>query len=292
MHQHEWIDKKEYPFKSHFLPLTMGRMHYVDEGNGSPIVMVHGNPTWSFLYRHLIKGLSKTHRCIAMDHIGFGLSDKPTEWSYLPEEHARNLEALLHHLDLKEITLIVHDWGGPIGLAYAIHHPDNVKNIILMNTWMWSAKGDPHYERFSKMIGGPIGRFLIKRFNFFVRVIMKQAMGDKSKLPPAIHQHYLKVARTPEERKGSWVFPKQIIGSSDWLSHLWSQRDKLKEKPTLILWGKKDIAFRKKELEQWSALFLNKEVVVLEGVGHFVQEEKGEELCPIIERFLKQEQEG
>lgn len=116
----QWIDREEYPFKSNFLQLEMGKMHYIDEGRGPPIVMVHGNPTWSFLYRHLVKGLSKKYRCIAIDHIGFGLSDKPMEWSYLPEEHAKNLNVLIEKLDLKDITLIVQDWGGPIGLSYAI----------------------------------------------------------------------------------------------------------------------------------------------------------------------------
>lgn len=114
MHEALWIDRKEYPFKSHFLQLEMGKMHYIDEGSGEPIVMVHGNPTWSFLYRHLIKGLSKNYRCIAIDNIGFGLSDKPADWSYYPEDHAKNLYLLIEKLDLKGITLIVQDWGGPI----------------------------------------------------------------------------------------------------------------------------------------------------------------------------------
>ena len=172
----EWIDKSEYPFRSNHMNVPAGRMHYIDEGEGKPIVMVHGNPTWSFLYRYLIKELSKNHRCIALDHIGFGLSDKPADWSYLPEEHAKNLNLLIDELDLKELTLVVQDWGGPIGLSYAINNPENVKSIIIMNTWMWSVTGDPHYERFSGFMGSGIGRFLIKRFNFFVRRV--QSSGD------------------------------------------------------------------------------------------------------------------
>jgi haloalkane dehalogenase len=282
----QWINSEDYPFKSNFLQLEMGKMHYIDEGRGSPIVMVHGNPTWSFLYRHLVKGLSQKYRCIAMDHIGFGLSDKPSEWSYLPEEHAKNLNVLIEKLDLKDITLIVQDWGGPIGLSYAISKPGNVKRIIIMNTWMWSVKGDPHYERFSGFMGGAIGRFLIKRFNFFVRGVMKKAMGDKSKLPKSVHQHYFKALDNPAERKGCWVFPKQIIASSDWLDSLWSQKEKIKDKPALILWGMKDIAFREQELERWVDMFPNCKTLRFDNVGHFVQEEKGSELCPIIDDFL------
>jgi len=237
MRSDSWIDRKEYPFKSHFLQLEMGKMHYVDEGSGEPIVMVHGNPTWSFLYRHLIKSLSKNYRCIAIDLIGFGLSDKPWNWSYSPEDHAKNLKLLIEKLNLENITFVVQDWGGPIGLSYAINSPENVKRLIIMNTWLWSTRGDPHFERFSKFMGGPIGRFLIKRFNFFVRVFMKKIMGDSSRLTASAHQHYLKALERPEERKGCWTFPKRIIDSNDWLNSLWSQSDKIKDKPALILWG-------------------------------------------------------
>jgi haloalkane dehalogenase len=111
MDQHSWIDRREYSFESHYLPLEMGRLHYLDEGHGAPIVMVHGNPAWSFLYRHFVEGLSLNHRCIAMDHIGFGLSDKPYDWSYQPVDHARNLRALIDRLELRDVTLVVQDWG-------------------------------------------------------------------------------------------------------------------------------------------------------------------------------------
>ncbi len=282
----QWIDRDEYPFKSNFIQLEMGKMHYIDEGSGEPIVMLHGNPTWSFLYRHLVKGLSGKYRCIAMDHIGFGLSDKPKKWSYLPKEHAKNFYQLIEKLNLRDITIIVQDWGGPIGLSYAVANPDNVKRIIIMNTWMWSVKGDPHFERFSKFIGGAFGRFLIKRFNFFVRIVMKMVIGDKSKLPKSIHRHYIKPLKYPGERKGCFVFPKQIIESSDWLDSLWSQRGKIKDKPALILWGLKDIAFREQELNKWADLFSNSTVIKFEDAGHFLQEEKGGKLYLIVDDFL------
>lgn len=282
-----WIDRKEYPFKSNFLQLEMGKMHYVDEGRGEPVVMVHGNPTWSFLYRHLIKCLSGNYRCIAMDHIGFGLSDKPANWSYYPEAHAKNLAALIEKLGLEEITLVVQDWGGPIGLSYAVARPEKVKRIVIMNTWMWSVKNDTYYKLFSSFMGGPVGRFLIKRFNFFARVVMKKAMGDPARLSGPVHRHYLKALERPEERKGCWTFPKRIIGSSEWLENLWSQRDRIHDKPVLILWGMKDIAFRERELNRWLGLFPNCKVIKYVDTGHFVQEEKGKELCPAVDEFLE-----
>ena len=287
MKNHNWIDREAYPFESHYLDLEMGKMNYVDEGSGAPVVMVHGNPTWSFLYRHLIKQLAPEYRCVAMDHIGFGLSDKPTDWTYRPEDHARNLTTLIEALDLKDITLVVQDWGGPIGLSYAINHPENVKRLVIMNTWMWPVNHDWYYIAFSGFTGGPIGRFLIKRFNFFARVIMRQAYGDKTKLTEHIHRHYLKPLEVPEERKGCWVFPGQILGSTAWLRDLWARRSLLADKPKLIVWGMKDIAFREQELSTWVDAFPDAEVIKLGDAGHFVQEEAVDELGQAVKRFLR-----
>lgn len=288
MSETDWLDRREYPFTSHFLQLEMGKMHYIDEGEGEPIVMLHGNPTWSFVYRNQIKRLSGNYRCVAMDHIGFGLSEKPWDWSYYPEDHAKNLTSLITELGLKDITLVVQDWGGPIGLSYAVDFPWNVKRLVIMNTWMWSVKGDPHFEWFSRIMGGAIGRFLIRRFNFFVGPVMKKATGDLSRLTPAIHQHYFNALAKPAERKGCWTFPKRIIGSGGWLDSLWTRRDRIREKPALLLWGMKDIAFREKELNRWTGLFSNCKVIRYEDTGHFVQEEQGSGLCGPIEEFMKQ----
>ena len=282
----EWLDRNEYPFQSKFFDLPMGRLHYVDEGESShAIVMVHGNPAWSYTYRKLIKCLSNKYRCIALDHIGFGLSDKPIEWDYLPENHATNFEKLLNHLDVQSITLIVGDWGGPIGLSYAVNHPDKIKTIVITNTWMWSVKGIFHYEMFSRFMGGIIGRVLIKRYNFFVKVLMKKMF--QTEIAPPVHQHYIEPLKKPMDRKGCWIFPKQIIGSSSWLSNLWSKKDAITDKPSIIIWGKKDIAFRDIELEKWKTLFTDVEVHEYDKVGHFVQEELGYELCPLVERHLE-----
>jgi len=206
-----WIDHNEYPFAPKQFSLPAGMMSYIDEGEGKPIVMVHGNPTWSFEFRSLIKHFSATHRCIAPDHIGFGLSDKPLDWDYLPQQHAEKFEKLMESLSLENITLVVGDWGGPIGLSYAIRYPEKIKNIVVTNTWMWSVKSDWYYQGFSRFMGGAIGRWLIRRYNFFANTIMKMAYGDKSKLIPQIRRHYLMPLAKSEERKGCWVFPKQIL---------------------------------------------------------------------------------
>lgn len=281
-----WIDREEYPFEPKTFETPHGRMSYVDEGSGAPVVMLHGNPTWSFLYRHLIKGLAPKYRLIAPDHLGFGLSDKPPDWSYLPEAHANNLKLLLDDLDLDDITLVVQDWGGPIGLSYAVENSDKISRIVIMNTWAWPVNDEKHFIRFSGFMGGPIGRFLIRRFNFFVNVVMKKAMGNPKNLTPEIHHHYKMPLANPADRKGCMVFPKQIIASGEWLSTIWERRSLLAKKPAIIVWGKKDIAFRKKELTTWQTLFPDAKCVLLDKVGHYVPEEAGDDLVFLIDEFL------
>lgn len=283
-----WLDQREYPFSPKQFSLPMGQMRYVDEGEGEAIVMVHGNPVWSFVYRHLIKGLNGRYRCIAPDHIGFGLSDKPENWSYLPQDHATNLQTLLDTLNLTDITLVVQDWGGPIGLSYAINNPARIKRLVIMNTWLWPVNDDWYYRAFSGFMGGPMGRFLIRRFNFFARSVVRTAYGDKRKLTPHIHAHYLNHLPTPASRKGSWVFPGQIIGATPWLGQLWAQRAQLADKPAMFAWGMKDIAFREKELQRWQTLFPAATVTRYADAGHYVQDEKGPELAQLIAAFIKE----
>lgn len=281
------IDKNEYPFNSKEFSLPAGKMKYVDEGTGEPVVMVHGNPTWSFVYRHLIKCLSSTHRCVAMDHLGFGLSDKPEGFSHRPQEHAKNLEMLLDTLKLENITFIVQDWGGPLGLSYAINHPQKCKRIIILNTWMWSTAGDKSFEGFSKFMGGPIGRFLVNRANLFAGPVMKSSVKNKTSFSKHIHDHYTKVLSSPVERRGSHILPKQIMEANGWLNELWTRSEVLKDIPVLILWGMKDVAFKSKELERWKGLFSNKDVITYQDAGHFIQEDLGEDLCTPIKDFLQ-----
>lgn len=284
-----WLDTNEYPFQSRYASTPIGRMHYIDQGTGAPVVFVHGNPAWSFLYRRVITQLSSNFRCLAPDHIGFGLSDKPADWSYLAPEHARYFEQWLESLDLEGITLVVGDWGGPIGLSYAIAHPDKVKSLVITNSWMWPVDKDWYYQAFSWFMGGIVGRMLIRRFNFFVNTLMKAAFGDSSRLTPDIHRQYVQPLAHPADRKGCWVFPEQIIGATEWLKGLWERREALADKPMLIAWGMKDFAFRQKELNRWIAAFPLAKVVRYNDTGHFVAEEKPMEFAAEIAAFLAAE---
>ena len=278
-----WLDQEEYPFERNSFQSSAGTLNYVDTGEGDPIVMVHGNPGWSFEYRNVIKGTMVTNRCIAPDLIGFGFSDKPYEWDYLPKSHAAIFEEFMDSLNLDNITLVVNDWGGPIGLSYAIKHPEKIKKLVILNTFLWSVKDDPYYQKFSKRAGGGIGVFLTKNFNFFGKVIVKKVMGDKKKLTRNIHRHYYKHLSSPKERKGSYIFPREVVGSHEWLANLWGQKDKISSIPTIFVWGMRDIAFREQELNYWLENWEKSEVVRLEDVGHFPQEEAPAEVIKALQ---------
>lgn len=281
----DWLDRDRYPFDSHFMELDPGRMHYVDEGDGRPLLMLHGNPSWSFSFRHLIGGLADEYRCIAPDHLGFGLSDKPVGWSYRPEDHARNITVLIDELGLSDITLIGIDWGGPIGLNYATNDPDNMHSIVLMNTMMWPTeqlKG----RLFSAVLGSRLSRFLIRRYNLFASRIMKVLMGDKSNLTPEVHEHYTAPLATPDDREASWVFPREVTDSNEWLADLWDRRTQLADIPMLLAWGTEDPALGP-AVSRWQETFPHAQALEFSEIGHFVPEELGPELVAPIEEFLE-----
>lgn len=267
----------------HHLDLPAGRMRYVDVGEGPPVVFVHGNPASSAEFGPAIAELSARHRCIAVDHIGFGASDKPASWDYLPSSHATNLATLLDSLDLHDVTMVVGDWGGPIGLSWVLANPERVRRVVITNTWLWPVNRSLYYQGFSRFMGGPIGRFLTSRFNFFARQVTKRAWGDRTPLTPEIYAQFTDVHTEPSQRKGMWVFPREIIGSTAWLTELWEQRRVLDGIDLRLLWGMTDIAFRADVLDQWCSEFPHASVERLDGVGHFVALEATDRLVATVD---------
>lgn len=282
--EHDWLDTDLYPFESNYLDVEPGRLHYVDEGEGRPIVMLHGNPTWSFLYRYLITGLSDQYRCIAPDYLGFGLSDKPLDWSYRPADHAQVIAALIDSLGLDQFTIIGNDWGGPIGLDYVTRNPKRIHSIVLMNTFMWPAE-DLKSRLFSLLLGNRLSRVLMRRDNFFAKRMMKRLVADETALSDEIHRHYTAPLATPDDREASWVFPREITGSSAWLGDLWSRRHVIGDIPLLLVWGLDDPGLGP-ALGRWQKTFPHAETVEFPTVGHYVQEELGSELVAPIKDFL------
>ncbi len=159
---------EHFPFESRFVTVQGHRIHYIDEGSGPTLLLLHGNPTWSFLYRHLVLRLRDRFRCVAVDHPGFGLSVAGPGYDFMPASHAAVLEAFVLALDLRDFGMMVQDWGGPTGLWMAARQAERVAGLIVGNTWAWPIDGDPHFERFSKLMGGPIGAFSIAREHLVV----------------------------------------------------------------------------------------------------------------------------
>jgi pimeloyl-ACP methyl ester carboxylesterase len=277
----DWLDRGEYPFESHWLDVGGARMHYIDEGHGAPVLMVHGTPTWSFMYRHLVKGLRGGHRCVVPDHLGFGLSDRPAGWSYRPEDQARNLARLVDTLELKDLTLVVHDYGGPIGLAYALEHPDNVRRLVVFNTWMWATADDRHFAWFARLLGGRVGRFLYAR-GFSVRVVLRHVIADKRRYTREVERHYLRAF----DGHATWVYAREVLRSSAWYDSLWQRRARIGRIPALVIWGMKDPAFGA-YLARWHGVFERMQVFELPDCGHAPPEERAPEVLPVIERFFE-----
>ncbi len=286
----EWLDREEYPFRSRWWQTDEGRMHYIDEGAGPPIVFVHGVPAWSFNFRVMVRGLSSRFRCVAADHIGFGLSDKPTRWHYDPAALAAHTEELIEGLGLRDLTLVVHDWGGPLGLSYALRHPDNVARLVLLNTWMWSSDGDLRARLVARLLASPLYLALEDRMAITARLFTRLAVARRDRISPGVFAHFEGPFRRRDDRAGLRALVRAIRGSDEWVGSLWEERERLRDVPALVVWGMKDPAFPPRYLSRWEALFARARIECLTGVGHYPHEEAPEEVLCLLEEFVKSEE--
>jgi haloalkane dehalogenase len=264
----------------------------VDEGVGPPVVLVHGTPTWSFVYRRLIPPLvAAGHRVLAPDHLGFGLSDRPATAGYRPEDHARRLAALLDALAagdpaFRDLTLVVHDLGGPVGLSYAVERPERVARLVVCNTWCWALDDDPNVAPGARLLGGALGRLLYTRFDLEARVILPRVFADRRRLTPALRRHYAGPFPTSASRLPLWAVARGLLGSAAWYDALWARRERLRGTPVLLAWGMRDPFFGPASLARWRAALPDAEVAELSDAGHFVQEEAPEALAARVLAFL------
>jgi pimeloyl-ACP methyl ester carboxylesterase len=280
-----WLDKTEYPFTSNYSDINGLKLHYIDEGQGETVLFVHGTPSWSFEYRNIIKNLKANYRCVAFDHVGFGLSDKPEHYDYSTQNHSKTLEKFVLEKQLNNITLVVHDFGGPIGLNYAIGHPENIKNIIILNSWMWSSKHDQDYIKFSKILKSPLLPFLYRYLNFSARYILPRSFGDH-KLSNNLLKQYTRPFAGKTQRNGTLAFAKSLLNDQDWFEELWNKRNSISTKPTLFIWGMKDPVIKAHYLNKFISGFTNSKAIRLEKSGHFPQEEQPEIVLKSILDFL------
>jgi len=286
----QWPD---YPFEGRTFDRAGLRLHYLDEGAGESVVMVHGNPTWSYYYRHLVLALRGTHRCLVPDHIGCGLSDKPTleRYGYTLRERVDDFAAWMDAVNLSEkITLIVHDWGGMIGMSWAVRHPERIARIVVLNTAAFSlppTKSLPWALKLGR--DSQFGRYLISRHNLFARAATW--VGSMKGMTTAEKQAYLAPYDTPEHRIATWRFVQTIPLSAtdegyDIVQGIESGLAGLAHLPMWIGWGMRDFVFDRHFLAGWRQRFPHAFVQEYPHAGHYVLEDARTSIIEGVRSFL------
>ena len=284
-------DRYQYPFKENYADIDGQRMHYVDEGSGQPILLLHGEPTWSYLYRKKIPPLvAAGYRCIAPDLIGFGLSDKPEDESYYSvKRHVAQLAELMTQLKVQDLTIVGQDWGGPISLGYGIENRDKIKSLVILNTLVGPMKlPGPFRLLFTH---GAFSSFLIRRLDLMRKMALMA--GFRRKLDPRAKEQYLMPHPTPASCAGVASFPKMVPPAPghvnfDYISNI-GETLKTWELPVLVMFSDKDIAFKVADGERIAKMVPNGRFKVIRNAGHFLQEDAGEELADNIVEFLGNE---
>ena len=281
-----------FPFESHFLRAGKTSLHYVDEGpsDAPALLFLHGNPTWSYLWRRPLAELSRDgHRCVAYDHMGFGRSEKPPRLApYTLERHIENALAVIDELGLRDITLVAHDWGGPIGLGAMLERPERLRAMVLMNTWAWELPSWlPPFIREFRTEG--LGEILALGGNLFVESIPGgMARRDPD---PVMMDAYRAPFPDYWSRAGTLAFQREIPlterdRSAPVISSIHERLPQL-DVPVLLLWGMRDPVFQPVFLDQWRELFPHAEVAALEDASHFVVEDRPDAVIDAIRRFLR-----
>ncbi len=285
-----------YPFEANFRTLACGyAMNYIDEGEGHPVVMVHGNPTWSFFYRNVILKLRDSHRCIAPDHIGCGLSDKPQrDYSFSLEQRINDLGELVDSLDLESFDLVVHDWGGAIGIGMALKRLEKLRRLVILNT---AAFVDSRIPARIEMCRWPIlGKLLVQGMNAFAGQAVKMAV-NKRKLSSRVKAGFLYPYRTWNDRRAVYEFVKDIPmhvshPSFNRLVEIENGLIGLRDKPVVLLWGGKDFCFNDHFLSRWKRFLPQATEIRYPNAGHYLIEDEAEKVCDAIEQFVSFDDDG
>lgn len=279
-----------YPFSSHSLQLDRLRYHYLDEGSGENLLMLHGNPTWSFYYRNLILGLKGSYRCVVPDHMGMGKSDKPQDYPYTLSRHIDNLEKLADHLELDDITLVVHDWGGAIGMGFAVRHPDRIRRLVIFNTAAFLSSEIPLGLSLCRIPG--FGAIAIRGFNVFARGAIRWACVKQERMTEEVRAGYLAPYDNFANRVANLRFVQDIPMSPDSpsyyvIQHIEENLKLFQEHPVQIIWGAHDFVFNDHFLKRWQEIFPQAEVHRMEDAGHYVVEDAHERILPLLYEFLQ-----
>ena len=271
------------PLNSNFISVAGHRLHYFDEGKGDTILIVHGIPEWSMIYADLVKELSATHRCIIPDHLGFGFSNKDRNADLSPRAHSARLLEFIKNLGLKNIHLVVHDYGGPIGIGALVQQPELFASLSISNTWLWNLQQTKE-GRTLKMMQGMLGKWLYLHYGFSVKFMARNGFADKTVFNSA-KDLFMRVHRTPEERYANYQLMLEMYNSGPWFDEI---QDKLKQTaiPGEITWGMKDKFFTPgNHLARWREEFPSYAVKELPASGHFPQVEASKEMAGHIRNF-------
>ncbi len=289
--------RREYPFASHFQKLDGLRYHYIDEGQGDPVVMVHGNPSWSFYYRNLVNELKSTHRCIVPDHIGCGFSDKPSEttYSYQLKDRIQNFTEFIDNLNLQsKISLVAHDWGGMIATAWAVHHIDRLKSITLLNTAAFHLPKNKSFPMALRLArDSSFGAYLVRKFNAFS--YGASVIGCKQKpMSKDLRKLYQMPYDSEENRIATLKFVQDIPlrpedPSYPIVSEVEKKLSRLKDVPVLFAWGMKDFVFDASFLEEWKKRLPHGKALSYPNAGHYVLEDVGDELIGKVSSFIREQ---
>ncbi len=283
---------QEYPWDANFLDVGAGRMAYLDEGpkDAPVLLMLHGNPTWSFYYRNLVKAFSESYRVIVPDHMGCGRSDKPANYPYRLENHIENVGRLVDTLQLDDINLVVHDWGGAIGMGLAVSRPERMKRFVVFNTAAFPSDLIPFSINLCRIPG--FGALSIRGFNAFVRASLSWCVQDKSRLTDSVKAGYLAPYDTWGNRVANLRFVQDIPMNSRHPSHGMLARideglGKFKDHPMMIAWAAKDFVFNDAFYAEWKKRFPNAETHYFDDAAHYVLEDAHERIVPLMTRFLE-----
>ncbi len=282
-----------YPFEGHWLDVDGLRYHYLDEGSGDPVVAVHGNPTWSFYYRELVQELRDGFRVVVPDHIGCGLSDKPGDdaYTYTLARRIEDFAALMDSLELDEINLVVHDWGGMIGLGWAVRHPERVRRLVILNTAAFHLPKEKKLPWQLWLVRNtPVGAFLVRGLNAFSRGASHVACTRKS-LSREVRDAYCAPYDSWSDRIATLRFVQDIPlqpGDRGYgiVSDTRARLEVFANRPVLVCWGEKDFVFDDHFLAEWERIFPQAAIHSFADCGHYILEDASAEVIPLIRRFL------
>lgn len=280
-----WFIPQELPYESHWLDVDGHDVHYLDVGSGPTLLMLHGNPTWSFLYRRMIAGLSDRFRCVTIDYPGFGLSTARPGFGFTAAEQAAVVARFVELLDLRDVTVIMQDWGGPIGISAVLTDPSRYSRLVVGNTWAWPS--NLWTTSFSHVAGGRLtGWLLTQKVNFFVKDFLPRGIRRRT-LTEGERTMYFGPFPTVESRLPVLVFPREIRTARPFLDGLEAGLPTLGGMPLLLFWADKDIAFKASVRRRWQEAFANRRDHTLAGSGHYWQDDAGEEASAAIRDWFE-----